>query len=95
MDLFNKKKLEDTERELFMANKKKLENTELELSEANKQIERQREQIKSLERKIKGGRVCDGYCQVCTHGVKEQYSMGFVQYTCLLDCKCKDFDGRK
>lgn len=49
-----------------------------------------------LMARLNGERVCDGYCDICNHGIKKQsYSpvAGICDtWICELSCKCKDFE---
>lgn len=75
-------------------NRKKVRNLEFEISYKDSEIESLKNQLQLTEKKIKGGRVCDGYCKSCCHAIVVQnYCMGglYQSYSCELDCKCKDF----
>lgn len=55
---------------------------------------RLKEMLDKAEKKLRGERVCDGYCKTCIHSIEqEQYAYGgvYTTYTCELDCKCKEF----
>lgn len=88
MDFWNRKKVRRLEEEIRIYKREIIDKDDL--------ISRLREQLDEAERKIRGDRVCDGYCHVCNHGVKmTRYYVGgtYEQYICELDCKCKDFTG--
>lgn len=75
-------------------NMQKVRELELEISHKESEIESLRNQLQLAEKKIKGERVCDGYCQECAHAIEGfGYIPGgcYTSYTCELDCKCKDF----
>ena len=82
MDFWNRQKVKDLEIRLNIAEIK------------NRGLQKQ---IEKLEAKLSGGRICDGYCENCKHGI-QYYNIGifagapFPSYKCELDCKCKDFD---
>ena len=82
MDFWNRKKVKDLEKRLNMTES---ENRDLQT------------QIEKLEAQLRGGRVCDGYCENCKHGIQD-YASGICidpltpYYKCDLDCKCKDFE---
>lgn len=80
MDLFNKKKTEQYERELCGM---------------KEDIDALRKENHILKQKISGERTCSGYCSACKNKIVEtHYSFGtgtYNTYTCILDCKCKDF----
>lgn len=79
-------------------NRKKVRELELEISHKESEIESLRNQLQLAEKKIKGERVCGGYCKQCTHGIQdENFFMGAVYNTiaCELDCKCKDFQTKR
>lgn len=68
-------------------NRKKVRRLERTIDEYKRDIEK-------LESRLKGDRVCGGYCKKCAHGIQaENFFMGAVYNTiaCELDCKCKDF----
>lgn len=58
------------------------------------------EKLKSI---IRGERVCDGYCERCTHHIEKQgqcKSNGFYWYKsiifdCDLMCRCPDFNRKE
>ena len=58
-----------------------------------KALKKENEELKS---RICGDRVCDGYCNICNHGIKKQ-SFSPIDglcdtWICELNCKCKDFE---
>lgn len=52
-------------------------------------IKRLERELKHLEKKLKGDHVCGMHCGACNHGIANGYG-----YSCLLECKCKDFERR-
>ena len=83
-DLFNKKALES----------EKYRNDVLE-----KELKDTRKQLEQLEARLRGDRVCDGYCKLCSHGIKRDAFSPLIgnydTWCCVLDCKCKDFEKKE
>lgn len=80
--------------------RKKRRITDLELVVAN--LKREKEELKRLleleEEKSRGEHIPGAYCEQCVNGLKITQNP-FVQscgpnYTCRLNCKCKDFAKR-
>ena len=90
-DLFN--------REALRAKSAELSEVELDLATARIKIDDLKAEVNTLTAKLRGDRVCDGYCSLCKHGVKGTgFSITFGNYpkwTCALDCKCKDFEKKE
>lgn len=77
-------------------NRQKVKELELKIGFKEKEIEVLKDKLRLAEKKIKGERVCGGYCQKCVHGIERIENMGFMGgYTCELDCKCKDFQKKE
>lgn len=75
-------------------NRKKVRKLESKIKWIDKDNDRLRKELDELKKKLRGERVCDGYCKTCIHGIEQGqfYPGGFyTAYTCELDCKCKDF----
>lgn len=91
MDLFGKKKIEQLERDVNYWKRM--------YEDESRRNNNHLKEIELLQAKIRGERVCDGYCKYCINGVTEErefYSDGTwrkdEKYTCIHDCKCKDFE---
>lgn len=75
-------------------NREKVKNLQQEVETKTHRYNQLNEELELLKKKLRGERVCDGYCKTCIHSIEqEQYAYGgvYTTYTCELDCKCKDF----
>lgn len=92
MDFWNRKKV----RELEIERKRLIDDRDAEIKKLKSEID-------GLEKRLRGDRVCDGYCQLCEHGIMQEYTLfpndypveSGVKFSCALDCKCKDFKKRE
>lgn len=75
-------------------NRKKVRELESRVRELEENREIMMAKLDEAKKKLRGDRVCDGYCDKCAHSIPvEGYYMGgvYTRYSCELDCKCKDF----
>lgn len=90
-DLFN--------REALRAKSAELNGVERELVAARSRIDELKMEVNTLTAKLRGDRVCDGYCENCVHGIKtERFHPIYgetASFSCALDCKCKDFEKKE
>lgn len=90
-DLFN--------REALRAKSAELSGVERELANARSKIDELKAEVDTLTAKLRGDRVCDGYCTLCKNSVKGiSFSSVFgehLTWSCTLDCKCKDFEKKE
>lgn len=77
-------------------NKKALENEKYQNGILKEELKNAREKVEQLESRLRGDRVCDGYCQLCSHGIKSDAFSPLIgkydKWCCVLNCKCKDFE---
>lgn len=90
-DLFNREALRAKDAELSIV--------KLEIANARSKVDELKAEVDTLTAKLRGDRVCDGYCENCVHGIKtERFHPLYgetVSFNCELDCKCKDFEKKE
>lgn len=90
-DLFN--------REALSAKSAELSIVKLELANARSKVDELKAEVDTLTAKLRGDRVCDGYCENCVHGIKTTRFHTLygetASFNCALDCQCKDFDRKE
>lgn len=90
-DLFN--------REALRAKCAELNGVERELVAARSRIDELKAEVNALTAKLRGDRVCDGYCENCVHRIKTTRFHPLYGdtafFSCELGCKCKDFEKKE
>ena len=63
-----------------------------EIEELKRDYDDLKEDYELQKKKLNGGRVRTEFCCHCKYGIFHSCDIfGHSLYTCLLDCKCKDF----
>lgn len=80
---------------MFNRKKRKIEELEALAKSQQQIIENKQDTIELLRKKLKGEHVCDEYCGYCVHGILNTSNTFIRSFSCVLECKCKDFRNRE
>ncbi len=84
--------------EIDFWNRNKVRELQRELEDKDGSVALLKARIEELDKKIRGDRVCGGYCEKCGHAIKTEkfYPGGMaIKFLCELDCQCKDFSRKE
>lgn len=67
-----------------------------EIEELKRDYDDLKEDYELQKKKLSGERVCSEFCERCKYGILHGYNLlGHRAYSCLLNCKCKDFERKE
>ena len=67
-----------------------------EIEELKRDYDDLKEDYELQKGKLSGERVCSEMCSCCQYSFPHSYNiLGNPVYSCLLDCKCKDFKSKE
>lgn len=70
----------------------KIEKLVIENGDLKNELSVYKKRCKELEGRLSGDRVCGEYCDKCKNVVIAQFPGCFPTRSCILNCKCKDFE---